>query len=271
MSPAVPPTIRFAPDVPSLDALGAGSLDDLFASPPRVLTGARVERVGETWRIPLPGTPDEHGLQHERPRGAGTGHVLLRQWQSGALELARARLTAPRSSSVAARHWNLTCHLRAHGVVAPELVALAERGGPIAARESCLIVRELAGFVSLSRWLAQVRDAAERDRGVRSLGLAFAALLRCGVWLPLTTLENVHIASAESDCAALQIVNLQGEQALLRERDLERARLPAIAFTNLDRGRILPSIAPARRRLLVERLLATSAFAGELAPALRAP
>lgn len=269
MSHAAAQTIRFAPEVPGLDALGAGSLDDLFARPPRVVTGARARRVGDSWRIPLPGTPDEHGVQHERPRGAGTGHVLLRQWHSGALELARARLTAPRSSSVAARQWNLTCHLRAHGVLAPELVALAERGGPIAARESCLIVRELAGFVPMSQWLSQPRPAAERERGVQSLGLAFAALLRCGVWLPLTTLENVHIASAESDCAALQIANLQGEQALLRERDLERARLPAIAFTNLDRGRILPSIDPARRRLFVERLLATSAFAGELAPALR--
>jgi hypothetical protein len=249
-------SLVLAPDVPSIEALGATSADDFFAVPPRTATAPRSTRSGDAWRVALPGTPDEHGRQHEQARGAGTGYLLVRAWRSGGVELARARLTTPRSTSLAARHWNLACHLRAHGIVAPQLVAFGQRGSAIAARESFLIVRELEGFVPLSRWLETTRDARERRRGMKSLGLALAALFRSRTWLPQTALDNVHVAGSDGDCAALQITNLRSEQGLLRERDLVRARLPAVAFTALDGGRIVRRIDLARRVELLRALAA---------------
>jgi hypothetical protein len=237
-----PPSLRLAPDVPDLAALGAQALEDFLAEPPRVVTAARVRRAGAWWSVPLPGTPDEHGIQHEKPRGAGTGRVLVRAWNGGGLDRWRMRVTHPRSTSAAARHWNLTCHLQAHGVGAPRLVALGERGG-----ESFVIVRALDDFTPPSKWLTSEREVRARRCGLRSLVLALDALLRSGAWLPGRSLDNVMIQTGADDCVAVQLVNLRGETELLRERGLVRVRLPVIAFTNFDGGRIYPKLSRDKR------------------------
>jgi hypothetical protein len=248
-------TLKLAPDIPSLESLGASAPDDFFADPPRVVTADRATNVGSAIRLPLPGTPDEHGRQHETPRGAGTGYLQLCRFPAGGLEGWRARLTQPRSSSLAARQWNLICHLRAHGLAAPDLVALGERNSGAIASESFLITRELEGFVPLAEWLAQTRDRATRRRGLRSLALALAQLFHSGAWLPRTSFAGLMIQTRDGDdCAAIQLVNLASEQDVLRERGLVRARLPAIAFTQFARGRIVPTISARRRKELLAAL-----------------
>lgn len=242
----LPVTVRLAPDVPDLAALGASSPEDLLADPPRVVTAARIERVGKLWRVPLPGTPDRDGRQHEKPRGAGTGQLYVQRY-GGGWAAVRARLSHPRSTSLAARHWNIACHLQANGVTTPQLVALVELPGALAAPLSVLITRELEGFVSLRTWLGSPLDSAARQRGLESLQRALDAVQRCGVSLPGATLDNVMLqARASDDCVALQLTNLGSEQAILRERGLVRSRLPTIAFTQL-RGASIES-RPARGR-----------------------
>lgn len=246
--------LKLAPDVGGLDALGARGLDDLFGDPPSLLTGDRARPLGTTLRLPLPGTPDESGRQREKPRGAGTGYLFLRRYPAGGVDGLRARLLQPRSSSCAARDWNLICHLQAHGLSAPQLVALAERGARPFGAESVLVTRELEGFVTLRAFLERRGPRAERRRALKSLALAFAQLLRCGAWLPRLSTDNVLVQEDDNDCVALRIVNLQTEQTLLRERGLARSRLPAIAFTQFERGRILPRISARRRDELVAAL-----------------
>jgi len=230
---ASPVNVRLAPDVPDLAALGALESADLLCEPPRVVTAARAERAGHAWRVPLPGTPDRDGRQHEKPRGAGTGQLFVHRYGGGWPAL-RARLSHPRSTSLAARYWNIACHLQAHGVTTPQLVALLEQPGPLAAPLSVLITRELEGFVSLRAWAGSPLDAAARERGLESLERALDAVQRCGVSLPGATLDNVLLQVRASDeCVALQLTNLGAEQAILRERGLVRSRLPTIAFTQL--------------------------------------
>jgi hypothetical protein len=240
-------TCKLAPDVPGLEALGASDASDFLEDPPRVVTGDRVERVGSALRLPLPGTPDSTGRQREKPRGAGTGRLYLHRYRGGFAGW-RARFTHPRSASLAARHWNLICHLQAHGLAAPQLVALIERGPGVTASESVVITRELEGFVSLAEWLASERERGARRRALRSVALAFQQLFRCGAWLPRTSATNLLVQARDSeDCAALQITNLRSEQQLFHGLDVVRARLPAIAFTSFDRGRILGEVPPAKR------------------------
>lgn len=239
--------LKLAPDIASLEALGAHALDDFLADPPALVTADRIRPRGAALEVPLPGTPDERGRQRERPRGAGTGLLLLQRFPSGGIEGLRARLTHPRSTSRAARQWNLICHLQANGVAAPQLVALGERGGAPLGAESFLLTRALEGFVPVARWLAEERDASRRRRGLKSIALACAQTLRCGAWLPRTTLSGLSIHVEDDSCAALKIVNLKSEQALLRTRGLVRARLPAVAFTEFERGRILSRISARRR------------------------
>ncbi len=255
-------SLRLAPDVPDLAALGARDAEELLEDPPRIETAARIERVGSALRVPLPGTPDRNGRQHERPRGAGTGYLFLHRY-SGAVAALRARVTHPRSSSVAARHWNLICHLQASGVTTPQLAALVERPSAVASSESVLLTRELEGFTALRKWLESERDPAARARGLESLSLALEAVLRCGAWLPRTTLDNLLLQTRDGDdCAALQITNLGTEQAILRERGLVRARRPSIAFTQFAGGRLFEKLSKTRR----ERWLA--ALRAQLAPLL---
>lgn len=246
--------LKLAPDVPSLEALGASSLDDLFADPPRTVTSDRARRAGERWIVPLPGTPDDDGRKHEKPRGAGTGLLHVQRFDSGGFAGFRARFTQPRSSSLAARHWNVMCHLQAHGLATPQLVALAERGVSPLGRESVLVTRDLEGFVSLRTFFETVTKSADRRRALHSLELTLLQLERAGVSLPGITLDTLLVQRDDEDCVALKIVNLQSEQMLLKERRLGRTRLPAIAFTSFVDARFVRSQGPAERHELVRSL-----------------
>ncbi len=206
MAAKVAEFVKLASDVPGLEALGASAPDDFFAVPPRLVTADRALQLGDSYSLPLPGTVDADGKQHEKPRGAGTGQLLVRRFAPAAFEAWRVRFTHPRSTSSAARHWNLMCHLQAQGLATPPLVALFERHG---GAESVLVTRELDDFEALSAWLAREHLRDVRRRGLASLALALAQLLRCGAWLPRTTLANVMIQTPEShDCVALKLVNL---------------------------------------------------------------
>lgn len=239
--------LKLAPDVPGLESLGARELDDLFADPPRTVTSSRVQRAGARFVVPLPGTPDEHGVQHEKPRGAGTGLLHVERFGRGGWAGLSARFTHPRSTSLAARAWNLTCHLQAHGVATPQLVALGERGASLFGAESVLVTRELEGFVSLREFLRTADKRSERRRALHSLALALVQVERCGAWLPTTSADNLMVQRDDEDCVAIKIVNLHSEQALLRERGLARSRLPSVAFTAFAGGSIRPSLARSER------------------------
>lgn len=255
MEVRTPTTGKLAPDVPGFESLGAADASDFLFDPPSVVTGDRIERVGAALRLPLPGTPDDTGRQREKPRGAGTGWLFLHRYRGGGLEAWRARFTHPRSTSLAARHWNLICHLQANGLAAPQLVAMGERAPAVAGAESFLITRELEGFVPLAERLAAERDRGVRRRALRSLALALQQLFRCGAWLPRTSATNLLVQARDSDdCVALQITNLRSEQQLFHGLDVARARLPAIAFTSFERGRILAEVTFDRRVELVAKL-----------------
>jgi hypothetical protein len=257
------PRLQLAPGVPGIDALGASSAADWLGDGSGLETGDRLQVVWsgpvETIaRIPLPGTPDERGLQRERPRGAGTGWLVLHRYSGGGAELMRARFTRPRSESLAARRWNLICHLRAHGLGAPELVAMGE-GRP---GESFLLERELEGFAPLPLVIASEPPAERRRLIVRSLGLTLAGLFRSGTWLPRLRPESILVQLDEAGgvrpgseaCAALEIESLRLEAGTLRALRLRRRRLPGVAFAELDRGRVLASVSARRRRRLLAAL-----------------
>jgi hypothetical protein len=258
--------VRLAPGVPGLEALGASLPADWLGDGSRLATGGRMQvlargPVETVVRLPLPGTPDARGVQREAPRGAGTGMLVWRVWRGGARELLRARLTEPRSASLAARRWNLACHLAAHGVGVPELLAMGEGG----AGASFLIERELAGYVPLARAAADLRDGAARGLLVQALGAALGAVLRAGVWLPGLNPEGVRIRKSEragdGDCAALEVHGLAAEAALARSLGARRVRLPGVAFVDFAGARI------ARRMGLRRRQGMAAALAGVLAPA----
>lgn len=245
--------LKLAPDVVGLESLGVTELEQLFESPPRTVTALRVRRAGTHWIVPLPGTPDEDGIQHEKPRGSGTGQLHLRAFPSAPLASLGARLTHPRSTSLAARAWNLICHLQAHGIAAPQLVALAERRRGFGV-QSLMITRELEGFVSAREFFRTQTKRSERRRAVHSLALACTQLWRSGTRLPSTNSDNLLIQRDDEDCVALKIVNLQSEQSVLKERGLARTRLPAIAFTNFDGGSIAREVPSKEREQLLVQL-----------------
>lgn len=236
--------VVLAPDVPELAALGAAAPEDFLADGARLATGARVERLERTpghtlLRVPLPGTPDATGQRVELPRGAGTGWLRVHVYERGPLTRLGSRWGAPPSSSPAARRWNLLCHLRAQGVGAARPLALLEAGRGLGQLSVC-VEAELTGFVPLRTWLASARGEA-RERGLRALGLALAALERSGVRPPRPSIQGVLVAddleAGDDDCAALAIQRLRDERAQWAERGLERARLPAIAFDDLEGAR----------------------------------
>ena len=251
--------LRLAPGVPGLEALGSAVLQDWLGDGSGLATGARLEilsrgPVETVARLPLPGTPDARGVQREQPRGAGTGMLVWRVWRGGGAELLRARLTQPRSTSLAARRWNLVCHLAAHGVGVPELVALGEgRAG-----ESFLIERELSGYVPLAEATAHAREGAARALLVQALGAALGAVLRARVWLPELDPRDVFIRASEragaGDCAALEVHGLAAEAALARRLGSPRVRLPGVAFAELAGARVVTRMGLRRRQRMAAAL-----------------
>lgn len=256
-------TFRLAPGVPGLESLGSTDARDWLGDGSALETGDRIQVVSETAaeivaRIPLPGTPDAEGVQRETPRGAGTGWLVLRVFRGGGAALLRARLTQPRSTSLAARRWNLICHLQASGLGAPQLVAMGEAGSS----ESFVLERELEGFLPLPALIAADLPPARRRLILRSLGLSLAGLFRAGAWLPELRPEHIVVQPDEAGgtpdgsahCAALEIENLQVEARTLRTLQLKRRRLPGVALAEFPRGRVLPTISRRRRRRLLDSL-----------------
>jgi hypothetical protein len=246
--------VVLSPEVPELDALGAAQLEDFLDGGARLVTGARVERLeggrGRTLlRVPLPGTPDAGGRRIEAPRGAGTGWLRVSVYQRGPLSRWGSRWGAPVSSSPAARRWNLLCHLRANGVGAPQPLALLERSRGLRQLSVC-VEAELAGFDPLPAWVARARGGA-RARGLRALGLALSALDRSGVRLARACAAGVLVAddpqAGDEDCAALAIARLREEHGHWSARGLTRARLPAIAFDDLEGARLRGPPTPRQR------------------------
>lgn len=246
--------VVLSPEVPELGALGAAGADDFLDGGARLTTGARSEcldrRPGYALlRVPLPGTPDAQGRRLELPRGAGTGWLRVHVFERGPLSRWGARWGAPVSSSPAARRWNLLCHLRAQGVGAPRPLALLESSRGLRQLSVC-VEAELEGFETLPRWLARARGAA-RGRGLRALGLALAALDRSGVRLAQARGAGVWVSedleAGQDDCAALAIARLREEHGHWRARGLTRARLPAVAFDDLEGARLRGKPTPGQR------------------------
>ena len=248
-----------APGVPDLAALGAWTPGDLLGGGARPATWIRAEVLSESpasvrLRLPLPGTPDTAGRVHERPRGAGTGHVWLERFGPGTgwSELLAARFTAPRSASVAERRWNLYCHLRGAGVATPEPLAVGARGrGPLA-RRSFLVVREPERGLPLREWFAAAGELARRRRGLEALGAALARLLVSGAVLPDLAPEHVRVVEADAgagggDCAARSLA------APGAERGRARRQLPEILVVDVVGGRLRADWRRTERRNLLGR------------------
>lgn len=234
--------LQLAPGVPDLRALGVAGLAELLDE--ERLPGARAEVVerdatGSVVRYPLPGTVGPDGKRGDRPRGAGTGWLLLRRWRSAPLRaLLSARFTAPRSASLAERAWNVACHLRAHGVGTPDLVAVGAEGAGVVSRRSFLLVRELDGYEPLARWLALDLSPAARRRGAEALGRALGRILAAGAVLPRLDARSVFL-SIEPDLA-------DGAGCLAESGGPRKNLLPSVAVTAFEEAR-LDARAPERR------------------------
>lgn len=190
------------PRIEALEALGVEEVERLLD--PEQSPGPRAEVLeplgGRTrMRFPLPGTPlYEGGPLTESPRGVGTGWVLLERWTRPALGPSlRARLTHPRSLSLAERTWNLLCHLRASGVGTPEPLAVGSVRRGLLMRDSFLITREFENYLSLPEYLAVARGA-ERKRGIKAVALTLAKLIRCGVHLPQLGPDKLMVSAPKA-------------------------------------------------------------------------
>src|SRR5262245_17823897 len=221
--------VELAPGVPDLRALGVAAVADLLDE--ERLPGARAEVVerdarGSLVRFPLPGTAGPDGRRGGPPRGAGTGWLVLRRWSDAPLPaLLRARFTAPRSASLAERAWNVACHLRAHGVGTPDLVAVGARGAGLVSRRSFLVLRELDGYEPLARWLALALSPAARRRGAEAVGRALGRILAAGVVLPRLDARSLWL-SIEPDTG--------GDPCLAESGGPRKNLLPSVVVTALE-------------------------------------
>ena len=256
--PAQPDRVTLAPGVPDLAALGADSVAELLGLEGELGTWGRArvleaDRAGSRTRLPLPGTPDEAGRVHERPRGAGTGQVWLERFGPAVRwrELLAIRFSSPASASVAERRWNLLCHLRAAGVVTPEPMAVGARGAGPLARTSFLVVREPEGGVLLAEWLRTTRDPRVRRLGLEALGAALARLLASGAVLPELDPAQVLVTGSEEapggDCTAKELA------ALGAVGGRKRRRLPEVVVTDVAGGTLARDWRTGDRRRLLER------------------
>ena len=227
--------IHFAPPVEGFIALGGESPDDFFC-PDRLTTWSRAEilpsRVGDlVARVPLPGTRDAEGRVYERPRGAGTGFVILRVYRTSFRQGMRARLSHPRSLSLAEREWNLSCQLREAGVGTPDLLMALARGAGFYSKRSVLVVRELTDMLPFDQWLADPElGSQDRELGLESLAGAIDRLERSQIVLPALQVEDIFVSKRAKSKRACGLADNQGRApAPLR-------RLPGIVFANLRDG-----------------------------------
>jgi hypothetical protein len=248
--------------VPDLHALGAREFEDLMGET-GALEGETPEGLVSTGehrsvlRYPLPGTVHRAGEKRALPRGAGTGFVYLTRWTGGGLGArARARLVAPRSSSFAARAWNLLCHLREHGVGTAEPLAMGEEPAALFAARSFLATRELDGMLPLPEYLAHHADPAARRRLGEALGLFLSRIAVARVELPRLSPEHVFVSRTVGGdgCAANQLQEFQARRA--RGTALPVRALPELALASVEGGRLLEREGPELRASLLGRLAA---------------
>jgi len=199
-------SVTLAPGLESVRALGAESGRALLEAgaglwgEPHAQALSR-EPGATLLRVPLPGTALGGLALLGRPAGSGTGWVRLRRYAraAGRARLV-ARFSAPRSDSLAAREWNVLCHLRRHGVTTPEPLALIAEAHPLFAARSALVTRELASFRPARAWLEHVRDPRERARALAAAGRALArAALEARVALPRLGLDGLEVALPEAE------------------------------------------------------------------------
>ena len=258
LPPVSSATCILAPSIPDLRALGARDPDDLLGRGGALAEERRArvlldEPGREVLRCPLPGTPDPGGSLRGRPEGAGTGWVELHRYSgAGIREGLRARFTAPRSTSLAERDWNLLCHLRGHGVATPEPLAVARTGAGPFSRRSVLVVRSLEGFQPARVWLARRHQPAERRRGLRALGLFFRRLAVIGIELPrlapdqllLSTEDPSSPAAAQDACGLEQVLSARSDvhgsapRVAGPEGELSWRRLPEVALADVRGARL---------------------------------
>ena len=226
--------VRLTWSAPGLElpALGLASADELFA--PTLSLSPRLERLSQSplrvrWRFPLPGTPDARGNLTGRPGPLGAGFLWLTVYRGGWSELLRARFTAPRSSSLAEREWNLLCHLRAHGVGTPEPLLVGARGAGLFSTHSFLLVRAPSDAFTLPRWLRTDGIGDERERGLESLGRTLANLQRSGVELPHLGVEHLWLTPSGS-----------GECETHDHGGLRKNKWPSVTIVDVRGGRIHP-------------------------------
>ena len=224
--------------MPDLASLGAREVADLLHEGGGLEGEARAERVrtaGErrVLRYPLPGTVHRAGEKPSAPRGAGTGFVYLTRWDGGSLRSkTTARLTTPRSSSFAARAWNLYCHLREHGVGTAEPMAMGEEGSPLFSSRSFLVTRALDNMRPLPVVLREGTGAVERRRLAQALGLFLGRIADARVRLPRLKLSAIFVARTPGGGSCGGASPVPG---------LARRALPELALATVNGGRILES------------------------------
>ncbi|MEM7307569.1 MAG: lipopolysaccharide kinase InaA family protein [Planctomycetota bacterium] len=247
--------VQLAPGVPDLAALGVDDAVELLAVdrlPSRGSVLASGERESLV-RYPLPGTVGPDGRRGGKPRGAGTGWLRLQRFHRSSLgELVRVRFTAPRSLSLAERAWNVACHLRAHGIGTPELLAVGAGEGGLFARASFLVTRELDGHETLERWLGEALSPAARRKGALALGHALGQILAAGVVLPELGPRSLHL-SIEADEPEGHACEHGPEPG---EGGPRKNRMPSVAVSAFGGARVAPGGLAARAAALAEGLLA---------------
>lgn len=241
------PLFHLAPGVPDAAALGAGRAADLIgaAAGGALEEEARAEVLerGRGWelvRVPLPGTGGADGRPRGRPRGAGTGHLWLWRWhRSPAGERLAARLLPPRSTSPAARAWNVFCLLRGAGVATPELLAFAEEPSPLGAVRSALCVRAPDDAPTLEEIAARGLAGEERARIRREVEATLKRVAAAGVRLPRLRPRDLFVREPRAGGSPVP--------------GLAVARRPAIVVCSVLGARVGRGGQDAQARRLIER------------------
>lgn len=239
--------IRLWPGVPDLLALGAESFEDLMGESGE-LEGESVAEVRPSpagcriLRVPLPGTVHQPGKKPSRPRGAGTGYVDVIRWTGGAWsERFGTRFKAPRSSSFAARAWNLLCHLREAGVGTAEPMAMGQEQAPIFAKRSFLVTRALEPMMSLVEYLDENQEPEDQRHLAHALGLFLRRIFQAGVELPVLEPQMIFVSRLKKkpSCAIQKIQEQSsGVAPEVPVPDLSTRALPELALADVQGGRI---------------------------------
>jgi len=234
---------RLGRGVPDLAALGAREAADLLEPETRLAAWPRAEVLADDGaclrvRYPLPGTPDAAGRVQGRPRGAGTGWVVLEVHRASPWGAAlRARFGRPRSASLAERDWNLLCHLRARGVGAPEPVAVGAVGSGLVWSRSFAAAGALDGLLPPGAGVGRAADRGALHGGARALGAALARLFESGVVLPRLALDDVRLSAREACAGAAPPDGARGDVPGDALGGLRLRRLPGVVLAELAGAR----------------------------------